>query len=690
MWVLYWGGKPVAWINGNSTVTIGRKDTTITITDDASISRLHCTLMVGLSAVALPAPVTFTDGSRYGTTVEFQPSDAAGSHRTVPPGDAAAAADRMPGAVKEALPQGVDWTPPASCSRIRLTLGTHGSVFDCVWESRAVAVVGVADNDTRAAAVATIQQSGAHALSGASVLDAVEAAQLVYTPVLEPLGATMAALCLAKPIVGDAYFRAITTRLTAKVPPPEPAATAALPSTIDPVWATIAGAAAGAANVIDPSIFLPRKERRALFHGQTFVCIQEVLAKELAAYVPHAGGRAVFDALPAAAVASARSSSLREALQPWALRHQAHIIAYTGLAPYSQSALDGLRALGLPAVDYHDIVRSILFVAPLAALPRVGHAAEAHALDAPTHDHLPDHQPDVLATRSDDYGGGDRMSGGGPSPGKRGREAVDGAPSIATSGASAPPVRQRTEILGAQSLYDLDASQPNRPQPRGMAGMPQPLPNASGTVAANSDDGRIVFEDLIVNEPVKLPPHPCFKEPSSTARRSATAVSGGKCFTKQALAPQVAYIAMDVVAPVAPAAAAAARGGVARVAVLDADDIVPDYNAFDAVPAHGLGPVHPGARRTGGAAQGRTARAALDAAVSGAIANRGAWDDGDTGDVELSPVPAAAPAPSKGKKVAAPRAKKATAPAPLVTATASPPRPAGFGGGGIFDLDALY
>jgi hypothetical protein len=637
MWVLYWAGKPCAWLSGSSVTTIGRKGAVITITDDPSISRIHVTVTVGMTAVALPAPITFTDGSKYGATVEILAASAS----------AAGASDLTGagGAKVITLPQGVDWTPPAAATRIRLTVGTHGACFDCIWESSSVALVGVPESE-RASHVDQVARSGAYTIVGTGQVEAVARADVVLAHSLEPLSATVAALCLAKPIVGLQYFHAINTRLTPKVPPPESASLVSLPTKVDPVWNTILSpskqAAAAAVSPIDPSIFLPRLERRTVFAAQTFLCLQEVLYRELSVYVPHAGGRVVLDTVPESAT-SARTSSLLDALRPFALRHREHVLVYTALASINESALNGLRALGILTVDYTDIVRAILLVSPL----------RLHATSA-----------DII-----------RMQG----PGDHVTSADAASPPPPSPAAVAAPVGSKRDRdaaaaaapLGAQSMHELDASQPRRPQPRGMAGMPLDVHSAA---AGNGAGDRFVYEDLIATGPPKLPNFPCFTDArGGGGHQAATAAGSQKCFVKQVVVAQPAeYMAMDVMAPRTGGNGAPVP---TRVALVDADDIVPNWNAFDAVHT-GVVSHHARAPRSAGT---RTAPVAAAAVVDDPF--------GDGADITASP-----PAAVKSKRAAPKRAKAA----PLVTvstafsAPAPAPAPRVGGGGGIFDVDALY
>lgn len=760
MWILYWAGKPCAWLCGNTATTIGRKGAVLTVTDDPSISRLHLTVTVGISAVAVPAPLTLTDNSKYGTVVRITAGGGGVTGSGAGGGDGAGTTSAD---VK--LQPGKDWQPSSLATKLAIDLGTHGAQFNCEWQPCGVAFVGIAAGSAAEAELAElVHLCGAHRVVATNPLDAVAAATLVLTPAVEPLAQTVAALCLSKPIVGPGYFRAIQNRLTPKVPPPDPAVIASLPPNIDPIWASLvkdlasssSGPTANAVAAIDPNTFLPRRERGAIFSGLSFLCIQEPLFKELNAYVPFAGGRVFYDAPPVTSAATARTASLRDAFRPYATRHQGQVIAFTPLTTLNTVAIDVLRSLGVAAVEYTDIVRSVLRATRLDVAAASAMTAAVPESVATTSDSKPRQEQQQKASPSKaavtvaqpGLGAADLLhvdddeplivppprTTTTTSPGKGGNNEPQQqlGPAVSPNGRR----RGRNEApLGAQSLYELDRqTQQQQPRPALPAAGGGDPTNTRSSVEGNSarggrddeNEAGILYEDnVMLNGPPRLPRYPCFVEPhqrrpvdGADGDRAAQRPTNQKCFVKQRIVDTAAaeYEAMETVGLDAAREAAAAalplhQRAAAVVARVDALDVIPNFGGFDDVGGPGgFGAIGFGAAASGGARAPR--RAAGAAGAAGAAAGRssaahssraaapaaaaneanGIVDgDFDVAVVEDVSSPARAPAPTRSKR--APR-KAPVAPDARSTVAAALPLPGAgggiSGGGGIFDLDALY
>jgi hypothetical protein len=617
-----------------------------------------------------------TDGSKYGTAVQLP--------RGLVDSDEAA---------QVTLKAGEDWNVPSAANAFTLCLGTHGANFEAKWRPTGVAFVSVPESMT-SDLTDLVRASGAFRVALGSTDENIASAQLVVTPRLKLLSPMVAALCLGRPIVGPEYFRAIATKLTVKVPPQDPASLSSLPPDLDPMWAELLLGDKGRVADVDRNIFLPRPERSTLLSGTTFVCLQDELRKELQSYVPLAGGRVDYDPITNAAV-SARTGNVREVLQPWATRHHKHVIVYTSIVPINQTALDVLRGMGLVTADYTDVVKSILYVdASLIPDPRSRGSDRFTAT-------VNQRSVADLGRASTAVGGGD--GGAADVVDVDMSEAAQGPlPPQALAATAAPltPVDRRRERpvegpLGAEGLSRLEAitQQPRPLQPPGERRPHAPnqkdVDNAAGGMARSMKSSDKADEaDLIIRGPPRLPEgFPCFHEPHVHNRPILAGGAGGggqKRFVKQRVRePPAAYVEMVSEAP----NRAAAEGRVPVVANVDALDIIPDYGGFDAVPAFGQGP-RP--RRVTGPA-GTTTTTAAAAGLPSVLDTALGFGDGGAADAPgaTAPVPAAAPRAARGRKAAAPRAKAAakSAPAPRLASSAAP---AASGGGGIFDVDALY
>ena len=312
------------------------------------------------------------------------------------------------------------------CCSMDLRLGSHGAALGLHWFSLPVCVViqgkefafadlyggrphaadkASAHSSDAATSLtrlrATLSGLGAHLVTSCFQQDAPSASgaaagaaayRCTYVDELIPCAATMAALCAGVPFVDDDYFHRIKSRLTAKIPLPEPQSATSLPAGIHSGWWDLLDRA------VDRSLFLPRPERRTLFTGVTFVMVQAELCAELSVFIPITGGRVTHEALPTVSEAT----SDPDAVHPWCVRHQHHVVvlapplSVAGIAsPQTGTAatvtnLRLVRQFGLVLLDYAAIVRSVLTVARLPqvdgpfptvpSLPVAKHLVSGHLL----------------------------------------------------------------------------------------------------------------------------------------------------------------------------------------------------------------------------------------------------------------------------------------------------------------------
>lgn len=348
MWILYWGGQPSFWLTGGAQYTVGRKATDVVIQDDPSISRVHVTITVGVTAGPGTAPLEIVESSKYGTHVECHGT----THK---------------------LASAVAWAPPATGTRIAVRVGTHGAELVCVWQATRVLLQQVPDS--KLPDVRTNLQ-----ICGATEVASVLEADVVAVESLDPVPGVLAAACMGRPIIDVAHFARVKARISPKVPPPAVDSSMALPGALHASWARIVG------EPVAVSRFLPTPERKTVFGGTTFVCVQPALHDELHTYVALAGGRVTLEHLPAVT----RGASLAEALRPFALRHRRHRVVFTSLVDLDAAALEELRNMGLCAVDYTVLVKCIVLarhideVAPAPGLAEPSDGAMLAAAQPPS------------------------------------------------------------------------------------------------------------------------------------------------------------------------------------------------------------------------------------------------------------------------------------------------------------------
>lgn len=343
MWVLIWDGKPSFWLLGGHSYTIGRKGTDIIISDDPSISRLHLTLHVGLQLGSKPATFRIVDSSKYGASLSV--------------------VDQVT-ALKPVITLSHDGTTEIECSefievpgqKLVLNIGSHGAAFTIAWWPLPVYVLSGAD---RARGVAFEALQSVAQIVGVTFTDSMEAAWICLVDpdplqAFMPSPAALSALCLAKPIVDKGYLDRIASRLTAKIPLPEPDVTFSLPAIIDSSWWDLIRLSSGSCDM-DRGLFCPKKERSSIFRDCVFVCFQTALFDELNLYVPSGKGRVVCDPLEAEVTGD-------NFLHPWCARHQHHIVAVasSSLTANQARGLSVLRGFSLVIIEYADIVCSIL------------------------------------------------------------------------------------------------------------------------------------------------------------------------------------------------------------------------------------------------------------------------------------------------------------------------------------------
>lgn len=568
-----------------------------------------------------------------------------------------------------------------------------------------------------------------------------DAVSFLVASTVQPSTAVVAMLCRAVPVVSPAFFLAIRNRASPQIPLPDPGdflpplapwwcdmlAHVALPppsapaSTASPAEGSGAAAtsltatsspASTAADAVQAQqqrrCFAPHPERRALFRDVTFLLVQRPLYDEVASYLDGAGAELVWadvaasglgglaawiGAGPSGAVVdidcdAAAARDAMAALQAFFAQHQRCVLLYSETeldVPWAGAAVAVLRhGLGLRAVEYAQLVESIVALRPLALPPYPTLAtmpqtlAEVVARLAEAKGHTDD-GVDLDRTQDDWPQEGEEADEGRrsdaqplfPELGRATAGAADVAVPPACGGdargdsaaASAARLHRRPRKESADGWVSFEAAA----VAAGVAASAHAAPSA-----ANSSSARTAQLQL---GPVPLPPYPCFADvtptycanTTSTIIAGGTALGGGKVFVKQALPPSEPLAELEQNRARQQLAASMLT---ARVPTVDAEGVVPEqvmmggsrgglagrvaaaelasgiaFNAFDTAAHHASSRRRGTVARRGVCGAPRAARSRGDGSVRVDVDVDAAYRDAVAGVVDgrVSNVPAAPP-----------------------------------------------
>lgn len=631
MWVVYLKGEACFWLLGGELYTVGKKDCHITIQDDASISRKHLTLEVGMLETRdefgqqarktndevteeedeRSASIILTDMSTYGTEVgplssscnlQDSPGDddnvitrelqlCRGNGMDVDNTDDDDDATVVGGGTRFKLLKGEPFHVPRDMSwrNFLVVLGTHGASLQLRWAPMRVFILGV-----------TVEQKTKLDCSlqhcGADVVKDFHCADYFVTSCLTPTPVAIAALCRSVDIVRPAYFEALRDRCGPHVPPPDPRAfTPPLASFWSLLWSGGGDGDdrrdGGGDDGVEALLLHPpnRQDRRRLFADLTFVTVQRSLYKEVRVFLPCAQGTVLLDESLLGACDEERRERV---IASFYSQHYRHVILYNSRErlPFRNFSCIMREQLGMCCVEYFDVIRGIAQAAPLTLtsfptsptlklqrrellVKEKAGGKEAGALTTLVEE---------VATAAAGVKRPQKMCG---SDGRR----TDPNPLFGEvlSDAETEMKKVRAE---QQQHDDADDEQYQTDVKRRKGEVDGWVRRELG---ADPD-----AKDLVVTGPPDFPPYPCFQPYAKDTRNSgvgapAFGASGGKCFQKQELTLCGDTVEMDR------SSDALGNTVLSTVRAIDADDIIPEtlgesaalsgrshFNVFDAVAHH--------------------------------------------------------------------------------------------------------